>query len=88
MIGIAGGEKKCQWLMEKAGFDAVIDYKAENVSEQIALHCPDKWDIFFDNVGGDILEAPSITSIFTGGLSCAVPSPPIMPNSPNPARTI
>ena len=43
--------------MEKAGFDAVIDYKSEDVSAQIAHHCPDKWDIFFDNVGGATLEA-------------------------------
>ena len=57
VVGIAGGEKKCHWLREVAGFDAVIDYKSENVSEQIAHHCPDKWDIFFDNVGGSILEA-------------------------------
>ena len=56
-VGIAGGEKKCNWLMEKAGFDAVIDYKSEDVSGQIAHHCPDKWDIFFDNVGGATLEA-------------------------------
>lgn len=57
VVGIAGGEKKCNWLMEKAGFDAVIDYKSEDVSAQIAHHCPDKWDIFFDNVGGATLEA-------------------------------
>ena len=55
VVGIAGGEEKCRWLTEKAGFDAVIDYKSEDVSAQIAHHCPDKWDIFFDNVGGDIL---------------------------------
>ena len=57
VIGIAGGKKKCDWLIEKAGFDAVIDYKSEDVSAQIAHHCPNKWDIFFDNVGGEILEA-------------------------------
>lgn len=57
VVGIAGGPEKCAWLKEVAGFDAVIDYKNENVSEQIAIHCPDKWDIFFDNVSGPILEA-------------------------------
>ena len=57
VVGIAGGSEKCQWLKESAGFDAVIDYKNENVSEQIGRHCPDKWDIFFDNVSGPILEA-------------------------------
>jgi NADPH-dependent curcumin reductase CurA len=57
VVGIAGGPKKCKWLKDKAGFDAVIDYKNENVNAQIAHHCPDKWDVFFDNVGGPILEA-------------------------------
>ncbi|MDH3992255.1 MAG: NADP-dependent oxidoreductase, partial [Gammaproteobacteria bacterium] len=56
VVGIAGGPEKCAWLKDEAGFDAVIDYKNENVSAQIAHHCPDKWDVFFDNVGGSILE--------------------------------
>ncbi len=57
VVGIAGGPEKCQWLLEEAGFDAVIDYKSENVNAKIAQYCPDKWDVFFDNVGGSILEA-------------------------------
>ena len=57
VVGIAGGPEKCAWLKEVAGFDAVIDYKNEDVDEQIGIHCPDKWDIYFDNVGGTILEA-------------------------------
>jgi NADPH-dependent curcumin reductase CurA len=57
VVGIAGGPEKCAWLKDEAGFDAVIDYKNDNVSEKIAIHCPDKWDVFFDNVGGPILEA-------------------------------
>ena len=57
VVGIAGGPEKCQWLKDTAGFDAVIDYKNENVDEQIGIHCPDKWDVFFDNVSGPILEA-------------------------------
>ncbi len=57
VVGIAGGSEKCRWLQEEAGFDAVIDYKQANVSEQIAAACPDKVDVYFDNVGGDILEA-------------------------------
>ena len=56
VVGIAGGPEKCAWLKAEGGFDAAIDYKNENVSAQIARHCPDKWDIFFDNVGGAILE--------------------------------
>jgi len=57
VVGIAGGSEKCAWLKEAAGFDAVIDYKQGNVSEQIKATCPDKVDVYFDNVGGDILEA-------------------------------
>ena len=57
VVGIAGGPEKCAWLKEEAGFDAVIDYKAGDVDGQIKATCPDKFDVFFDNVGGDILEA-------------------------------
>ncbi len=57
VVGIAGGQQKCAWLIDEAGFDAVIDYKNEDVSARIAATCPDKVDVFFDNVGGDILQA-------------------------------
>lgn len=57
VVGIAGGPEKCQWLKDVAKFDDVIDYKNENVDERIAETCPNKVDVFFDNVGGDILEA-------------------------------
>jgi len=57
VVGIAGGVEKCTWLKEELGFDEVIDYKNENVDERIGETCPNKVDVFFDNVGGDILEA-------------------------------
>ena len=57
VVGIAGGPKKCKWLTDEAGFDEVIDYKNEDVEQRVAATCPNKVDIFFDNVGGDILEA-------------------------------
>jgi len=57
VVGIAGGSRKCDWLKEQAGFDEVIDYKSEDVAQRIAETCPQKWDVFFDNVGGAILEA-------------------------------
>jgi len=57
VVGIAGGPDKCKWLINEAGFDEVIDYKNEDVDSRIAETCPNKVDIFFDNVGGDILEA-------------------------------
>lgn len=57
VIGVAGGSKKCAYLVDELGFDAVIDYKAEsNLSAALAAKCPDGIDIFFDNVGGEILD--------------------------------
>jgi NADPH-dependent curcumin reductase len=56
VVGIAGGADKCRFLVEEMGFDAAIDYKNENVAEGIARTCPDKVNVFFDNVGGDILD--------------------------------
>ena len=57
VVGIAGGREKCRWLKEVARFDEVIDYKNENVDQRIGELCPNKVDVFFDNVGGGILEA-------------------------------
>jgi NADPH-dependent curcumin reductase CurA len=57
VIGIAGGEEKCQWLIDKAGLDDAIDYKNEDVNERLKELCPEGIDIFYDNVGGTILEA-------------------------------
>jgi hypothetical protein len=57
VIGIAGGQEKCDWLREVAQFDDVIDYKHEQVDQRIGELCPDRVDVFFDNVGGDILQA-------------------------------
>ena len=57
VIGIAGGAEKCCWLAHELGFDAAIDYKAENLKARLKELCPKGIDIFFDNVGGDILDA-------------------------------
>ncbi len=56
VIGIAGGQAKCNWLTKDAGFDAAIDYKNENIGEAMTRHCPKGIDVYFDNVGGEILE--------------------------------
>ncbi|MFL5822141.1 MAG: NADP-dependent oxidoreductase [Solirubrobacteraceae bacterium] len=56
-VGIAGGEEKCRRLVEDYGFDAAVDYRAENVSRRLRELCPDGVDVFFDNVGGEVLEA-------------------------------
>jgi NADPH-dependent curcumin reductase CurA len=57
VVGIAGGEEKCQFLIDELGFDAAIDYKNENVKKALRQACPKGVDVFFDNVGGDILDA-------------------------------
>ena len=57
VVGIAGGPEKCAWLTEEARFDAAIDYKSEDVDARIGELCPNRVDVFFDNVGGGILEA-------------------------------
>ena len=55
-VGIAGGAEKCTWLVDELGFDAAIDYKAGDVRGQLREHAPDRVDVFFDNVGGEILD--------------------------------
>ncbi|MER6345012.1 NADP-dependent oxidoreductase [Streptomyces sp. NPDC001595] len=57
VIGIAGGPQKCALLTDELGFDAAIDYRAEDVRKALRHHAPDGIDIYFDNVGGDILDA-------------------------------
>jgi len=57
VVGIAGGAEKCRYITEKCGFDAAIDYKAEDVAAALKRTCPDGIDVYFDNVGGEILEA-------------------------------
>jgi NADPH-dependent curcumin reductase CurA len=56
-VGIAGGPAKCEWVVKELGFDACIDYKAGPVKEGLKAHCPKGVDIYFDNVGGEILDA-------------------------------
>ncbi len=65
VIGIAGGADKCAYLVNELGFDAAIDYKAENVAQALAKHCPNGLDVYFDNVGGDILDA-ALTRLAVG----------------------
>ena len=57
VVGIAGSAEKCSWLVDELGFDEAINYKTDNVRRSIRAACPDGVDVFFDNVGGDILEA-------------------------------
>ena len=57
VVGIAGGPEKCRWLVDELGFDAAIDYKAEDVRAALREHAPEGIDVYFDNVGGEILDA-------------------------------
>jgi NADPH-dependent curcumin reductase CurA len=56
-VGIAGGPEKCSWLTEELGFDEAIDYKSEDVATRLRETCPGGLDVYFDNVGGEILDA-------------------------------
>ncbi|GIZ51552.1 NADP-dependent oxidoreductase [Noviherbaspirillum aridicola] len=56
VVGIAGGKEKCDFVVNELGFDACIDYKNGSVREGLKQHCPKGVDIYFDNVGGDILD--------------------------------
>jgi NADPH-dependent curcumin reductase len=56
VVGIAGGRAKCDWVVNELGFDACIDYKAGNVKADLKEHCPKGVDVYFDNVGGEILD--------------------------------
>lgn len=57
VIGIAGGPEKCAWIKNDLGFDVAIDYKSENVAKRLHEECPNGIDVYFDNVGGSILDA-------------------------------
>jgi NADPH-dependent curcumin reductase CurA len=56
VVGIAGGKAKCDFVVNELKFDACIDYKAGNVRDGLKQHCPKGVDIYFDNVGGEILD--------------------------------
>ena len=55
-IGIAGGPAKCEWVVQELGFDACVDYKTANPRDALKAACPKGVDVYFDNVGGEILD--------------------------------
>ena len=57
VVGIAGGKAKCDYVVKDLGFDACVDYKAGKLSEDLAAACPNGVDVYFENVGGEIMEA-------------------------------
>ena len=68
-VGVAGGPAKCAWCVDEVGFDACVDYKAATFAQDLREATPDGVDIYFENVGGDVLEAV-IPLLNTG---CRVP---------------
>ena len=56
VVGIAGGKEKCDFVVNELGFDACIDYKTGSVRDGLKEHCPQGVDVYFDNVGGEILD--------------------------------
>lgn len=69
-VGIAGGAAKCKLLVDELGFDAAVDYKGENVRKALRAAAPDGVDVYFDNVGGDILEAALFNMNTFGRIAC------------------
>jgi len=70
VIGIAGGAEKCAWLIGALGFDAAVDYKAGPLPKALKAAAPDGIDVYFDNVGGDILEACLFQMRLRGRIAC------------------
>ncbi len=56
VVGIAGTDEKCAWLVNELGFDAAVNYKREDVAGRLRESCPDGIDLYFDNVGGELLD--------------------------------
>lgn len=56
VVGIAGSDEKCRWLIDIAGFDAAINYKSQDIGKELDRHCPNGIDINFENVGGSIMD--------------------------------
>jgi NADPH-dependent curcumin reductase CurA len=57
VVGLAGTDEKCAWIRNELGFDATINYRTEDVPSALAAACPAGIDVYFDNVGGEILDA-------------------------------
>lgn len=70
VVGIAGGEDKCRWLVEELGFDAAVDYKDPEFKRRLRETVPDGIDVYFDNTGGDILQACLFAMKNYGRIAC------------------
>ena len=70
VVGVAGGPEKCPWVVNELGFDACIDYKGEALPAALGDHCPGGVDVYFDNVGGEILQAALFAMNQHGRIAC------------------
>jgi NADPH-dependent curcumin reductase CurA len=70
VIGVAGGAEKCRWLVDELGFDAALDYKAGGLRQQLKEAAPEGVDVYFDNTGGEILEACLFAMKNFGRIAC------------------
>lgn len=70
VIGTAGGQEKCDWLVRELGFDAAVDYKAGNVRRAIKAIAPEGIDTYFDNTGGEVLDAALALMNMNGRIAC------------------
>jgi NADPH-dependent curcumin reductase CurA len=72
VVGVAGGAEKCRWVVDALGFDACVDYKDTDtpLPKQVAAACPEGVDVYFDNTGGDILQAALFAMNQKGRIAC------------------
>tara|TARA_R110000765_G_scaffold24938_4_gene62037 strand:- start:741 stop:1745 length:1005 start_codon:yes stop_codon:yes gene_type:complete len=70
VVGIAGGADKCRWVKDELGFDDCIDYRAPGMSKALRAACPDGVDVYFDNVGGAVLETALFAMNEKGRIVC------------------
>jgi NADPH-dependent curcumin reductase len=70
VIGIAGSDEKCAWLVDELGFDGAVDYKTDDVGARLRELCPDGIDVYFDNVGGEILDTCLLQLTIGGRVVC------------------
>ena len=92
VVGIAGSDEKCSWVTDTTSMDECINYKKENITEKIKEYCPQGIDIYFDNVGAEILQAAmEQLALYSRVILCGLMAQynsDSMPAGPNPAWTI
>lgn len=70
VVGVAGGSEKCAWVVDELGFDACLDYRDAGFSKALRKACPDGVDVYFDNVGGQVLESTLFSMNDRGRVVC------------------